>query len=108
MRDWRPRLLLSALSCALAFAAGAATKDAAVNENFLPPWNSPPAGLQFSVPPFDAIVDLHGNIVDPQLVMFFAVNQFMVVHDLIAAFKQAHPQYQRVFVKTLPPGILDK
>ena len=106
MRHWLPRLSLAALSCALAFGAGAATKDAEVSDNFLPPWNPPPAGLQFSVPPFDAIADLHGDIVDPQLVVFFAGNQFMVVHDLMAAFKQAHPQYQRVFVETLPPGIL--
>jgi ABC-type molybdate transport system substrate-binding protein len=76
--------------------------------DFLPPWNAPPAGLQFSVPPVDAIADLHGDIVDPQLVVFFAGNQFMVVHDLIAAFKQVHPQYRRIYAETLPPGILAK
>ena len=108
MHQRPPRLLLAALACTLAVGASAATKDAAANENFLPPWNPPPAGLQFSVPPFDAIADLHGDIVDPQLVVFFAGNQFMVVHDLVAAFKQAHPQYQRIFVETLPPGILAK
>ncbi|MEO7051066.1 MAG: ABC transporter substrate-binding protein, partial [Rhodanobacter sp.] len=108
MRHWLSRLSLAALSCVLAFGAGAATKDAAVSGNFLPPWNPPPAGLQFSVPPFDAIADLHGDIVDPQLVVFFAGNQFMVVHDLMGAFKKEHPQYQRVFVETLPPGILAK
>ncbi|MEO8780285.1 MAG: substrate-binding domain-containing protein [Rhodanobacter sp.] len=106
MRHLIPRLLLATLACALAFGASAATKESAVNETFLPPWNPPPPGLQFSVPPFDAIADLQGDIVDPQLVVFFAGNQFMVVHDLVAAFKQAHPQYQRVFVETLPPGIL--
>jgi molybdate transport system substrate-binding protein len=106
MHQWLPRRLLTALACALAVGASAATKDAAANENYLPPWNPPPPGLQFSVPPFDAIADLHGDIVDPQLVVFFAGNQFMVVHDLMAAFKQAHPHYQRVFVETLPPGIL--
>ena len=108
MRHWFPRLLLVTLSCALAFGAVAAAKDAAPSENFMPPWNPPPAGLQFSVPPFDAVADLHGDIVDPQLVVFFAGNQFMVVHDLMAAFKQAHPQYQHIFVETLPPGILAK
>lgn len=106
MRHWFPRLLLAALSCTLAFGASAATRPAAAAQDFLPPWNPPPAGLQFSVPPVDAIADLHGDIIDPQLVVFFAGNQFMVVHDLMAAFKQAHPQYQRVFVETLPPGIL--
>ncbi|MEO6798643.1 MAG: ABC transporter substrate-binding protein, partial [Rhodanobacter sp.] len=97
MRHLIPRLLLATLSCALAFGASAVTKSTAGNEGFLPPWNPPPTGMQFSVPPFDAIADLHGDIVDPQLVVFFAGNQFMVVHDLMAAFKRAHPQYQRIF-----------
>jgi ABC-type molybdate transport system substrate-binding protein len=86
-----------------AFAVNAATTR---QENYLPPWNPPPTGMQFSVPPVDAIADLHGDIVDPQLVVFFAGNQFMVVHDLLAAFTQAHPQYQRIYAETLPPGIL--
>ncbi|MEO9080457.1 MAG: substrate-binding domain-containing protein [Rhodanobacter sp.] len=108
MRHSFPRLLLAVISCALAFGASAATTPVAANGNFLPPWNPPPEGLQFSVPPFDAVADLHGDIVDPQLVVFFAGNQFMVVHDLMAAFKKAHPQYQRIFAETLPPGILAK
>lgn len=75
--------------------------------DYLPPWNPPPqGGVSFSAPPVDAIADLHGDIVDPQLVVFFAGNQFMVVHDLVEAFRKAHPEYQRVFVETLPPGIL--
>lgn len=97
------RWSLAAISCALAFAASAQDKP-----DYLPPWNPPPAGLQFSVPPFDAIADLHGDVVDPQLVVFFAGNQFMVVHDLMASFRQAHPQIRRIFVETLPPGILAK
>lgn len=101
MHRLMPRWLLAAASCGLAFAASAAD-----SKDFLPPWNPPPAGLQFSVPPVDAIADLHGDIVDPQLTVFFAGNQFMVVHDLMTAFKRAHPQYQRIYVETLPPGIL--
>lgn len=91
---------LLAVACSLASAA---------QPNYLPPWNPPPeGGVSFSVPPFDAIADLHGDIVDPQLTVFFAGNQFMVVHDLVEAFKQRYPRYQRVFVETLPPGILAK
>jgi ABC-type molybdate transport system substrate-binding protein len=97
------RLLAAAVVFSTACAASAAEKT-----DYLPPWNPPPAGLQFSVPPVDAIADLHGDIVDPQLVLFFAGNQFMVVHDLLEAFKQAHPQYQRIYAETLPPGILAK
>jgi ABC-type molybdate transport system substrate-binding protein len=97
----RPFIL--GLLLAATFGASAADKT-----DYLPPWNTPPAGLQFSVPPVDAIADLHGDIVDPQLVLFFAGNQFMVVHDLLEAFKQMHPQYQRIYAETLPPGILVK
>ncbi len=101
-----PRLC-SLLLCTVLAVAGSANAGEPATA-FLPPWNPPPAGLQFSVPPFDAIADLHGDIVDPQLVVFFAGNQFMVVHDLMAAFQRAHPQIQRIFVETLPPGILAK
>ncbi|MBS1610504.1 MAG: substrate-binding domain-containing protein, partial [Bacteroidetes bacterium] len=41
-------------------------------------------------------------------VVFFAGNQFMCVDSLLAAFKREYPQYQRIFVETLPPGILAK
>ncbi len=80
---------------------------AAAQPDYLPPWNPPPAGgVSFAVPPVDAIADLHGDIVDPQLTVFFAGNQFMVVHDLLAAFRRAYPQYTRIYAETLPPGIL--
>lgn len=81
----------------------------AQNHRFDPPWNTPPASkLQFTVPGVDNVPDLYGDINDPQLVIFFAGNQFMVVDDLLAAFKAKYPQYQRVFAETLPPGILAK
>ena len=100
----RPRgLALALMTAAIGCAAAADRPD------YLPPWNPPPTGgVQFSAPPVDAIADLHGDIVDPQLTVFFAGNQFMVVHDLLAAFRQAYPQYRRIFVETLPPGILAK
>ena len=72
-----------------------------------PPWGTPPqGGKAFLVPDIDNVSDLHGDIVNPDLVVFFAGNQFMVVPDLVNAFRLAHPQYQRIFVETLPPGIL--
>lgn len=74
-----------------------------------PPWNSPPeSAVNFTVPGIDNVPDLYGDIVDPQLVVFFAGNQFMVMDDLLAAFKKKYPNYQRIFVETLPPGILAK
>lgn len=79
----------------------------AQDHRFDPPWNTPPAGkLQFTVHGIDNVPDLYGDINDPQLVIFFAGNQFMVVDDLLAAFKIKYPQYQRIFAETLPPGIL--
>ncbi|KIO75027.1 sulfate-binding protein [Pedobacter lusitanus] len=77
--------------------------------HFDPPWNIPPeSDVQFTVPGVDNVPDLFGDINDPQLVVFFAGNQFMVIDELIGAFKKAHPEYQRVFAETLPPGILAK
>ncbi len=76
---------------------------------FDPPWNTPPeSAVSFTVPGVDNVPDLFGDINNPQLVVFFGGNQFMVIDDLIAAFKKAYPAYQRVFVETLPPDILAK
>jgi ABC-type molybdate transport system substrate-binding protein len=79
----------------------------AQDHRFDPPWNTPPESkLNFTVPGIDNVPDLFGDIIDPQLVVFFAGNQFMCIDDLIAAFKKEYPQYKRVFAETLPPGIL--
>ncbi|MFA6246139.1 MAG: substrate-binding domain-containing protein [Mucilaginibacter sp.] len=76
---------------------------------FDPPWNTPPESkVMFTVPGVDNVPDLFGDINDPQLVVFFAGNQFMCIDDLMVAFKKEHPQYQRIFAETLPPGILAK
>jgi len=81
----------------------------AQDHRFDPPWNTPPESkVQFTVPGVDNVPDLFGDINDPQLVVFFAGNQFMCIDDLLAAFKKQYPQYQRVFAETLPPGILAK
>ncbi|MEJ2574745.1 MAG: substrate-binding domain-containing protein [Gammaproteobacteria bacterium] len=83
------------------------TCHAAIASNYLPPWNPPPQnGKYFTIPEVDVVADLHGDAVNPQLVVFFAGNQFMVVHDLVKAFQKTHPEYQRIYVETLPPGIL--
>lgn len=71
------------------------------------PWNEPPvAGLNFTVKGTDNVPDLYGDIHNPQLVVFFAGNQFMCLDSLFAAFRKQYPQYQRIFAETLPPGIL--
>lgn len=81
----------------------------AQDHRFDAPWNTPPESkVMFTVPGVDNVPDLFGDINDPQLVVFFAGNQFMCIDDLMAAFKKEHPQYQRIFAETLPPGILAK
>ncbi|MEO6707406.1 MAG: substrate-binding domain-containing protein [Ginsengibacter sp.] len=79
----------------------------AQDHRFDPPWNTPPQStVMFTIPGVDNVPDLYGDINDPQLVIFFAGNQFMVIDDLLAAFRKEHPEYQRIFAETLPPGIL--
>jgi molybdate transport system substrate-binding protein len=81
----------------------------AQDHRYDPPWNTPPESkVMFTVPGVDNVPDLYGDINDPQLVVFFAGNQFMCIDDLIGGFKKEYPQYQRIFAETLPPGILAK
>lgn len=76
-------------------------------QKIYPPWQEPPAGgVRLNVPDIDNVPDLHGEIVNPDLVLFFAGNQFMVVPELLDAFRAAYPKYQRIFIETLPPEIL--
>jgi len=72
-----------------------------------PPWSAPlVSGVDVTVPGVDNVPDLHGDVNDPQLVVFFAGNQYMLVNELLAAFQKANPAYSRVFAETLPPGLL--
>ncbi len=80
-----------------------------VSHQYDPPWNAPPQSeVMFTVAGVDNVPDLFGEINDPQLVLFFAGNQFMVIDELINAFKKKYPIYKRIFAETLPPGILSK
>ena len=79
------------------------------NHEYDPPWNTPPESpVMFTIPGIDNVPDLYGDINDPQLVIFFAGNQFMCIDELLYAFKKMFPKYQKVFAETLPPGILAK
>ncbi|WP_288096264.1 substrate-binding domain-containing protein [Hydrotalea sp.] len=93
----------------IAFFALIMTEAFTQDHRFDPPWNIPPKSkVMFTIPGVDNVPDLFGDINNPQLVVFFAGNQFMCLDDLIAAFKKQYPQYQRIFAETLPPGILAK
>ncbi|OAQ21730.1 hypothetical protein [Thermosulfurimonas dismutans] len=62
--------------------------------------------VEFSVSPVDHVCDLHGDPCHPDLVLFFNGNQWMVIEELLAAFRQEHPDIKNIFYETLPPGIL--
>ncbi len=103
MRNYKSILL--SITAVIAF--GSRTK--AQQHQFDAPWNTPPESkVMFTVPGVDNIPDLYGDINDPQLVIFFAGNQFMCIDELLFEFKKAYPHYQRIFAETLPPGILAK
>ncbi|MCB2187701.1 MAG: substrate-binding domain-containing protein [Deltaproteobacteria bacterium] len=98
-----PKILVRILVAAVLAVAWALPALAA---QVYPPWvGTPTDGKKFSLRGVNDLADLHGDVVDPQLVVFFAGNQFMVTHELMQAFQKKYPQYQRIYWETLPPGI---
>ncbi len=80
-----------------------------------PPWqgvannDAQDKGLEFTVAPVDTMVDFHGSLSDPALVIYASGNNFFTYGKLVEAFAAKHPQYRgRVFYETLPPGLLLK
>jgi len=57
--------------------------------------------------PADRADDLHNlDIADSvDLVLFMAGNQFMVMKEIVSAFKREYPDIQKIFYETLPPGL---
>lgn len=58
--------------------------------------------------PADRQDDLHGleMLQTADLRIFMAGNQFFLMPELIRAFQAEHPDIQRIFYATLPPGLL--
>lgn len=72
-----------------------------------PPWHRPIySGTEITVPGLENVPDIHGDINHPQLVIFFAGNQYMLVNRLMRTFIKTYPKYQRVVAFTFPPGRL--
>ena len=65
------------------------------------------AESKFPVIPPERGDDLHNleaaNTAD--LVLFMAGNQFMAMADIVAAFRETHPEIGQIFYETLPPGM---
>jgi ABC-type molybdate transport system substrate-binding protein len=61
----------------------------------------------FPVIPFERTDDLHNlEIADEaDLVLFMAGNQFMVMKEIVSAFKEEYPDIKKIFYETLPPGL---
>ena len=51
--------------------------------------------------------DLHNLAVADvaDLVLFMAGNQFMAMTDIVAGFRKAHPEVEKIYYETLPPGL---
>ena len=62
--------------------------------------------VEFSVPSVDFVCDLHGDPCNPDLALFFNGNQWMVIEELLAAFRRFYPDIRHIFYETLPPGVL--
>lgn len=57
--------------------------------------------------PADRADDLHNLEVaaSADLILFMAGNQFMVMKEIVSAFKKEHPDIEKIFYETLPPGL---
>ena len=62
---------------------------------------------EYPVIPTERGADLHNLPLadNADLILFMAGNQFMLMPELIAAFRKAHPEVTTIFYETLPPGL---
>ena len=108
-------LVLSALAQTLVGPTLASAESMDQPQSVYPPWshgaNNPVSsrGLEFTVPEVDNLPDLHGNPIQPGLVVFVGGNYFFAMAPLVAAFEQQYPALKgKIFYETLPPGLLAK
>jgi molybdate transport system substrate-binding protein len=61
----------------------------------------------FPMIPSERADDLHHLEIanEADLVLFMAGNQFMVMKEIISAFKGEYPDIEKIFYETLPPGL---
>ncbi|MFP4055127.1 MAG: molybdate ABC transporter substrate-binding protein [Phycisphaerae bacterium] len=103
----RPALLAIGLAALIFSACNGTDATPSSPSGFELPWSPASlSGRNFTVPGVDNVPDIYGDVSDPDLVVFMGGNQFMVVDDLVTAFRKEHPQVKKVLVQTLPPGIL--
>ena len=103
------------LPCLAAAPANSPAGKMETADTLLPPWqhgvnnDALDKGLDFTVAPVDTMVDFHGNLNDPALVIYASGNNFFAYKKLVDLFGEKHPQWRgRIFYETLPPGLLLK
>ncbi len=108
-------LILAALPALAAVPPNSPAGKMAAGDSQFPPWkggtnnDAPDKGLVFTVAPVDTMVDFHGSLTDPALVIYASGNNYFTYDKLVEAFAAKHPEYRgRVFYETLPPGLLLK
>src|SRR5690242_2321725 len=107
------RVSAGALLCLCAGVAAAEPRGALPWPPELPSAALPGASLYVSEKS-NIVLDFHGSVQDPDLVLFMAGNQYRAIPDLIAAFREWLPSQlefravraERVFYATTPPGRL--
>jgi ABC-type molybdate transport system substrate-binding protein len=114
---WIAAAALTISVSSVALAAGPDTPAGRLSgaEALFPPWrhgdnnDALTKGLEFTVPPVDVMVDFHGSLDHPALVLYASGNYFFAMVPLVKAFEDAFPAYRgKVFFETLPPGLLLK
>ncbi len=117
-----PILLLATLMLGVVAGCGPQEKGAAepaarpaFDEALYPPWSkgaNDPAlkkGLEFTVPEVENLPDFHGDLDNPQLVIFVGGNYFFAMAPLVRAFESEHPELRgKLYYVTIPPGLLTK
>lgn len=108
-------LVLGAFAQMIAATPLASAAAPAESKSVYPPWshgaNNPVSekGLEFTVPEVDNLPDLHGNPIEPHLVIFVGGNYFFAMAPLVAEFEKQYPELKgKIFYETLPPGLLAK
>ncbi len=78
------------------------------------PRDLPPGATRFQPAKSNYVIDLHGSVANPDLVVFMAGNQYRALPDLTREFRKwiaLQPQWkglpaENIFYATLPPGKL--
>src|SRR5262252_8677128 len=111
--DWLYVGMAAAFCCGLARAAGAQSRGAMPWPPELPQ-DAPPKATRYVSEESNVVLDLHGSVQEPDLVIFMAGNQYRVFPELLPAFREwtkTQPRHRaakvaRIFYATTPPGCL--